>query len=1042
MSHPPSFVYASVSKEMLALDEELQALGGGDTRLDRASLYHFIHPRSTSDEQTIWINDKDLEFRDVLQPKTAPKERSMRAFPHSGGAISLDPYVQTDTGNEVVEQICSRINEGFNVCMLNMGSEGSDKNLALWGIQSPHAAVNAQSTSEENFSTAKKLLGHTSFIHAILQNLYHYAAIHKATEMTRISVSMFCLHNADVVDLLTPYSVSSEPLEFCNIYCKDMQVAVDVLRQAYCRLPRSSCQVIVKILVHKSNMLSDQGGLSTLYIVDTVNLINLSKSASFRSLDEKSKALERAKQLEINCLLSMLQDMRRVSNNVPHSHSRTSAGIINQNYLVDSHMPPAKRLLQARNSRLTTILAPILQGNMSIYVCTYMTDALQNYYANKELLTHLYKVSDIVSACYKVKGICWTELSMMFPEQVLPVSSSKQPASSMPSHRYGPSHVPAVSFPDSPAGASVQTVHTDYGDIDLEAIVGGVLDNHGKVGNKAAGTSNINPSHFSDKLGAKEVRLSLEGHVPFSELIDISERAKGSIQAMAPAQPLPTTYLFNKPSTLYSGGGSGKVDAIKQFGNNSSGSSGQSVSKLMEEFHNLVKEIESPPPSSASSTLPNPNPIELYATLLYGEKPKFFIDHPAAPSINPPPLNMSSHQEIHPPPPPNLPLSRMYGGNNSKEKTREEDGEISLEQLCQPSPYTTSLLEKWEQQQQQQQQQERKTSGESRSKGGLLSSSYDWNDRQDKVDVDSLDDQARIAGAVEHQDGSNGSHAEEVCNQDQESADDSLDNVRRMNNLPPSTPTHTPSQTSITPNSATYSHDSIDRSSTPSHPGSPPDPIMPDYYMPVMQPTEPSATSTNNHATSSLSASHPMSYIPQYKDHVIPGDIRDLPTAMKVIEHLRRTQETLVQTLTNVTKEKEHVQAQHASIQQDLVELQTEREVYYEAHEYEKKTLYAKLQGAMQDTDFEGVFVYLQHECDRLQKENKLLQDENIKLELRVGNLDGSVSGTKHVDLSVEHYHKQIQDLSNRLKKGKVAYTQLQDAYEDLKNKERTFLIQ
>jgi hypothetical protein len=61
------------------------------------------------------------------------------------------------------------------------------------------------------------------------------------------------------------------------------------------------------------------------------------------------------------------------------------------------------KMTSARDSKLTTILAPIIQGNVKTSVLLFLQDGAQSANETQNLLNSFNGVTDIISACLRIK---------------------------------------------------------------------------------------------------------------------------------------------------------------------------------------------------------------------------------------------------------------------------------------------------------------------------------------------------------------------------------------------------------------------------------------------------------------------------------------------------------------------------------------------------------------------------------------------------------------------------------------------------------------
>jgi hypothetical protein len=82
------------------------------------------------------------------------------------------------------------------------------------------------------------------------------------------------------------------------------------------------------------------------------------------------------------------------SHGVPGAHTSTAGATI-------------MKMTSARDSKLTTILAPIIQGNVKTSLLLFLQDGASHAAETYNLLNALNGVTEIISACMKIKVSNW-----------------------------------------------------------------------------------------------------------------------------------------------------------------------------------------------------------------------------------------------------------------------------------------------------------------------------------------------------------------------------------------------------------------------------------------------------------------------------------------------------------------------------------------------------------------------------------------------------------------------------------------------------------
>jgi hypothetical protein len=431
---PPSFLFAGLDGETLKLSEELQALGGGDAKTCGMSLYCCINEKDEDDYQTLWDYDHSIGFRDISLPRSHPSSSNMHYFSVAGTAKGHSSSAAAASGNfanihlmtDLSDQLLNWVHDGFNACIVTTGTRGTGKTMTLFGdIGKPSYHLSSSSSSSSSPTNAP-------MIQQIFNALFHHKNIAmtktKSIAMTNstssssilsIALSAWMLQENRMVDLMVPISTSHDPLDFACIECPDIHTTLQLLHEARSRaigcLSWDSSQIKVdpnviesqkahffcRILLHNRPATagnSQQGVLSSLYIADLVGLTSI-ESKYFKSLSDSTKAIIRNRNLQLHSLFQIIKEMQEMSQIAATTH--LTAGDQLQRY--QPLAQTIKRSTSARNSKLTILLAPILQGNMKTTFLHFMKDGERYYQEQKNVFQQVIRVNDIQTACYKCK---------------------------------------------------------------------------------------------------------------------------------------------------------------------------------------------------------------------------------------------------------------------------------------------------------------------------------------------------------------------------------------------------------------------------------------------------------------------------------------------------------------------------------------------------------------------------------------------------------------------------------------------------------------
>jgi hypothetical protein len=431
---PPSFLFSSLDPETFSLFQELESLGGGDAKIATVEHYGLVFPskrKKKEDSQTLWTYDHSLGLREICYPKDASRQENMKYYSMNGSSCIQEDenIINTEIGYQISEKVSNWINDGYNTCLLNFGMRNNDKTKTFFN----HLGHKSAESSSSDPSL-------TSFI---LQNIYHYKKKHENEFLTTIGVSCWILkdhHNnkQQLIDLMIPHSpTSQQPLEFTIINCPTFEIAMEVIHNARNRgkgclsfvsnsegmSEDDKAHFFLRIFTHKqpapkksstpkpsfasglptnlreniekndffSTQGEDKGILACFYLIDLIGFTSID-TKYFDHLHTADKIIIRERNAQLQVLQQLFQQMVKVSSLSPRLEQKAAA--------------PTTMMTSARDSKLTTILAPILQGNTKIFVVSFYRQGEAAYPENKQLLNALENISKIKTPVfpYKVKA--------------------------------------------------------------------------------------------------------------------------------------------------------------------------------------------------------------------------------------------------------------------------------------------------------------------------------------------------------------------------------------------------------------------------------------------------------------------------------------------------------------------------------------------------------------------------------------------------------------------------------------------------------------
>lgn len=179
----------------------------------------------------------------------------------------------------------------------------------------------------------------------------------------------------------------------------------------------------MRILLHTqsldSTVHSDTGNISYIYLVDLLGLASIDNTR-FNRMSEEERISTRANNLQLQCLIKVLGEMRALSSAAatnPLSPAETAlttlhAPSVNHNtqtrnnthhHVHNQAHHSIMKMTSARDGKLTTILAPIIQGNVKDTLLLFLQDGASMASETQNLLNAVNGVTEIVSACLRIK---------------------------------------------------------------------------------------------------------------------------------------------------------------------------------------------------------------------------------------------------------------------------------------------------------------------------------------------------------------------------------------------------------------------------------------------------------------------------------------------------------------------------------------------------------------------------------------------------------------------------------------------------------------
>lgn len=399
----PSFLYSAVNPSITSLNDALDQIGGGDARVATMELHCLIADQNEEMSRSVsashgphsgsvlWAGGSSVGIRNIDMPAHAPAAEAMRYFE----VTSSSPLVRRDALflNALPHDSVYRwLSDGFNASVITYGERKSFKTSMLFGAESDSPCM----------------------ARSILSDLFDEAPGERLT----IGMSCWCIRGNNVTDLLDPNKRSTKD-SFLSVTCVDLEAALVALSLARERCPGSRVQddyqpvsesqrahFFCRVLVHRPDRV-DAGRISCLHLIDLVGTTPVGDIAHGR-LQEEDRISRRDTSIQLSTFAKVLHEMVEVSQETERLHDENS-------------FSSQVRMTSARESTLTQVLAPILQGNSKTWVICMLMNGEAHYQHSMYTLRALDGIIKIKSACHRVQNVPVGALNLVSLRSVVPL---------------------------------------------------------------------------------------------------------------------------------------------------------------------------------------------------------------------------------------------------------------------------------------------------------------------------------------------------------------------------------------------------------------------------------------------------------------------------------------------------------------------------------------------------------------------------------------------------------------------------------------------
>ena len=473
-----NFLYSGLDKDTSALALELESLGGGDATLGRFDVHAVVDdrldPNEKSSAKVLWVHGKTIGIRDAFLPKSAPSSDIM-TYASLSSTSKFSTFVQNPSKSPLNPKgIVEWVLDGFNACVLSYGGRNVGKSLAFYGpeqrpvLADPIVPGNVASQEQNNS---------VSLVSILLRNIYELAGLprsasssikptlnsrlknnlksvdasfadnqHEGRSGTTVGISCWAVRASGVVDLCKVQATESyapsdknKERDYCVIECQSLDAALSVVAAARARCPgvhtmgrptkgnkmfvQSEAQrahFFLRVIVHRegvrdlsrSSSLSPQEPaslLSHLHVVDLLGIASPEADPQFSRLSESDRIARREHALQMQAFARILGQMRNTANAAAKQPTN-----------VDPRDAVIPTITSGRDSLLTSILAPIIQGNCRTVLVTFLKDGEEHYRTSKATLMVCDGLGHLLQPCHRVSGVPKAALNMRSVDSLLP----------------------------------------------------------------------------------------------------------------------------------------------------------------------------------------------------------------------------------------------------------------------------------------------------------------------------------------------------------------------------------------------------------------------------------------------------------------------------------------------------------------------------------------------------------------------------------------------------------------------------------------------
>lgn len=432
----PSYFYSGLDEDTIKLSKELDSLGGGDAKALTMDVIAIVANERAKKKgsQCIWNYGSSVGLRDVFAPKSSTIDDSIKCY-----RVSQTLPFDALNSNDSVHYLDKPVNlffQGFNSCVITYGERGSGKSFSMFGTSYNVKDIFCLDDIPHCFA------------HSFLRELFF--TVENSRDKVIVGLSAWFLQGQNVVDVCTSEK-TDRGLDFATISCPDLLTALEVLRVARSRCPSgvaaydsnstvpddsNSAHFFFRVILHTEYLVGSRQGTSrtsSFHIVDLTGTASVD-DVGFNKLTDVNKYARRDRHLQFQSLNKVLLEMKDSNKNPKLTVSESLLQPWSKNAISNSPL----KVTSARDSKLTMLLAPLLQGNCYTTWLLYLLDGEDHFSSSRQSLLAFDGCTEINIPLHRVQNVLidsfsWTPSSSMFrypirssPKRMINDTSSSQ----------------------------------------------------------------------------------------------------------------------------------------------------------------------------------------------------------------------------------------------------------------------------------------------------------------------------------------------------------------------------------------------------------------------------------------------------------------------------------------------------------------------------------------------------------------------------------------------------------------------------------------